>query len=573
MRAAFLALALLLAAAPAFAQSDTRKVALWHTNQAVLTTGNMAAGSSQKAQSEVMTQVEVALRRMGVPFTVFNMRDSTGGWASQMGATRPAGVADSTWFRQNGYMLNIMVLTSLGSSTTTDPVGVFTDARVRGNQTGSPMDGTWGTPTIIFSVFATNNAGIPYRSGANGTNSSSAPQFTKGAFADNGDSLSVVISPFYVLSTLPDSITKIIHAGDTLDATGVSAKAWRWRNSTYYYSFVDAGNPVPVLIGLADMFWLVGYAPRRKLNLHYTLDHIYPENTSYTAPSDSFFAYVRANGWRFSTMVKAHGAAFYPAAGTSEYAGALDPLRVKWNAIAREMRWPHVPHSHVVGVGNWMQSTSWNLTTWADSALKRQRWNFLERAISDTLMLPQAQGYERTIGFPSEDVAYPDLDIVAQNGYTDVRCVDTDSIYREPSLRAIRKVNVGQNSASYPAAFPNLPHRFFEPTTGRPIWIHAIMSHPGATGNLWEEQAGLNSSDIHGYTAANLRLVARAIWADADFYWHPNECLEQADASTTNPIAVYSRRLTYFLNRIKNICTVEPSYRPKYPRRSSIPRG
>jgi hypothetical protein len=33
------------------------------------------------------------------------------------------------------------------------------------------------------------------------------------------------------------------------------------------------------------------------------------------------------------------------------------------------------------------------------------------------------------------------------------------------------------------------------------------------------------------------------------------------------------RRLTYFLNRIANICTVEPSYRPKYPRRSSTPRG
>lgn len=567
MRALVAALAALLLATTAHAQSDDRWTAVFYN------TGNVTQGTDRTtgngvndSVSETNRHVLHAFNRMGVPIKFFDYADSANWW-KQLGeagitSTSP-NTPDSVRFRQAGCFMLVSVTGDITSGDNLDPVKYFQDGRQRGNQLTSPTSGRWGFPCLFFTTSGDNNAGVPFLNGAFQTTVGTHPRFTTHAFA-NGDSLSYVrdsqwqIQPGYL-----DSITVLIRS-DSLALSGAQGGkmiAWRWKASAYWYPTAASNNASIVLLGLAEAFRAAGYVPRQKLNLHWTLDHVYPV-THNTAPSDSFWAYNTRNGWRQSMAVKAHG---------DEHVAVPADMIAFWNPKLRAARMPHFPHSHVGGVGNYYLGTTWNFSTYADTGTIRQRWNFMERSISDTLGLPQAQGYERTIGFPGDGVHFPHLYMFAQNGYVALRSIVSDSIGHLSSLNAGRRVWIGQ--ANPASGFPPQPWRYVDPVTRRGIWVHGAFSHPGGDDSTWAMQPGTFGNDVQGYTYTHQLNVGRAILYDADFYWHPNENLQNPASSTDMPMNIYLRRLTYFLNRVKNIVTVEPSYRPKYPRRSSVPRG
>lgn len=560
-------LALLLVPSLALAQSDTRKVALFYTQGSVgegldRVTGNMAAGSSEKIISETNDLIRTALDRMGVPYTQFSLPDSAGGWARVMRATRPAGTADSTWFRANGYFMGIVIMNVAGSSDTQEPWNFFTDASnanggaaFRGVQRGSPMSGDWGIPIVVWSVQAATSAGAGLSNGiaaARGASSSAA--LARSAFS-NGDSLS--FRGFSVIwqksPAEAANVTPIIY-NDTLDATSGAMLAWRYKTSTYYYPTTDYANMPSILLGLAEGFRAAGYVPRRKLNIHMTLDHVFPANTR-TAVSDSFFAYVDKYNLRFSGAIKAH----------ANERTETEIMRAGW--LARKTRWPAYPHSHVVGVGNYFQGSAWNLVTFADTSTLRQRWNFMERAISDTIGFYPARAYERTIGFPGDGVHYPHMYVFAQNGYVAVRAGASDSIGHKAATTHKR---IFSRASTIVNGLGNmqLPRSYVEPISGRLMWIHDLDSHPSDGDSIWSEVSFTTFDDVNGKNVKWLGTISRAAISDADVYWHPESNLSGPDYH----MSTFMRRFVYFYGRVKNIVTVEPSYRPKNPRRSSIAR-
>jgi hypothetical protein len=352
-------------------------------------------------------------------------------------------------------------------------------------------------------------------------------------------------------------VTPIIYADSITGATKLAYKAWAYRSTTLYYPAVGYSDPTAIVLGLADLFRRANYTPARKLNLHMTIDHIIPEDVVRTAPSDTFFKYVEALNIRLSGATKPHA---------NERAGQNATLQNMWRAKAT--RWPAYPHCHVTGIGNYGDGGSWNFSTYADTSTIRQRWNFLERAISDTLQFFPAQGYDRTIGFPGDGVHFPHLYIFAQNRYTDIRAGASDSIGRSSSLHARRKV------ASRPLTAVNglgnymRPYLYIEPVSGRPIWIHDLDSFPGGSDTTWAQVSFLGGNDITGKCLKLASWTKPLVW-DQDVYWHANENLEGPD----DIMAVFMRRFTYFYGRTRNIITVEPSYRPLIPRRGGTPRS
>jgi hypothetical protein len=560
-------LALVLVASTAHAQSDARWAAVFYNTGNTVqgidrTTGNGAGDTVSETNRHVLH----FLARTGTPVRFFDYADSANWW-KQLGEAGPTstspGTPDSVRFRRAGCFLLVSVTGDITTGDNVDPLKYFQDGRQRGSQITSPMSGRWGFPCLFFTTLGDNNVGVPFVNGTISTNVATHPRFSTHAFA-NGDSLGFArLDQWQIQTGYLDSITVLIRS-DSLALTGAQGGkmiAWRWKASTYWYPTVAGNNPSIVLLGLAEAFRAAGYVPRQKLNLHWTLDHVYPE-THNTAPSDSFWAYNTRNGWRQSMAVKAHGL---------ERASVPAAMRALWDPKLKAARMPHFPHSHVNGVGNYYLGTTWNFSTYADTGTIRQRWNFLERAISDTLALPQAQGYERTIGFPGDGVHYPHLYIFAQNGYASIRSTTSDSIGHLSNINAGKRVHAGPSTV--PSSFPPTPWRYVDPVTRRGIWVHGLYTHPTGDDSTWALQPGTFGNDVQGYTYTHLLNVGRSILYDADFYWHPNENLQNPAASTDQPMSVYMRRLTYFLNRIANICTVEPSYRPKYPRRSSTPRS
>jgi hypothetical protein len=562
-------LALVLVASTAHAQSDARWAAVFYNTGNTVqgidrTTGNGAGDTVSETNRHVLH----FLARTGTPVRFFDYADSANWW-KQLGeagalATSNPGVPDSIRFRQAGCFMVVSVTGDISTGDNADPVKYFQDGRQRGSQLASPTSGRWGMPCLFFTTTGDNNVGTPFINGALATSVGTHPRFTTHAFA-NGDSLALARADQWQIQTAYlDSITVLIRS-DSLELSGTSGGkmvAWRWKNSAYWYP-VSSGalGSTWVLLGMAEAYRAAGYVPRQKLNLHWTLDHVYPV-THNTAPSDSFWAYNTRNGWRQSMAVKAHG---------TERGSVPDAMRALWDPKLKAARMPHFPHTHVTGVGNYFLGTTWNFSTYADTGTIRQRWNFMERAISDTLGLPQARGYERTIGFPGDGVHFPHLYMFAQNRYASIRSVTSDSIGHLSNLNAGRRVFSGPTTTS--SSFPPIPYRYVDPVTRRGIWVHGLYSHPGGDDSTWAMQPGTHGNDIQGYTYTHLLNVGRSILYDADFYWHPNENLQNPASSTDMPMSVYMRRLTYFLNRVKNIVTVEPSYRPKYPRRSSTPRG
>lgn len=570
------ALALTLLAVPAFAQSDTRKLAVFvfqgdEAQNYLRTTGTVNA--TAKPYNETHTEAMWALERMGVPVEFFEIADSANWWkklgeAGPLAANNP-GVPDSVRFRQAGFFGCLIVG---GNTSAALPfIRYFQSGTRRGSYYDSPLSGRWGIPTVVFTDGMENNAGAAFFNGGAyisvGVTSPTGVSYIRHGFkktaSDFGDTLDVGRSLKWQIATGQiDSIDVLIRS-DSLSLTGSAGgrmSAWKWKASTYYYPTGAAGTSIWTLLGLNTLFEAAGYTPRRKLNLHWTLDHPYPETITDTAPSESVWTYIDRNGWRWSAALKADGIA-----RTNQTAAMANYWRAKMNAAGIG----GYPHSHTTGIGNYFQATSWNLTTFADSALKRQRWNWMEAAITDTMRLRAAQGYERTIGFPGDGVYYPDLYIFAQNRYTDIRSFQSDSI-GITSGAANQHIYSGVNNLRT-SSFAAQPWPYVEATTGRTIWVHDLYTHPGDSTTVWSSMSSTFSNDIDGKMHGNQNALAKAILNDADFYWHPNYNLE--NSGIERPMQVIMRRWTYILGRLRRIVTVEPHYLNKTPRRTSIARG
>jgi len=555
MRMIFVLLCLLWAQG-AQAQSDTRKVAVWVTSGTSgqgtdRTTGNSATASGTGGLSKCHSVMIELLEQMGVPYDVFLFPDSANWGTSSATPTK----ADSTWFREQGYLGCAYCQRGMDSGNSFEAVEYFTDAAGnRGNQTGSLVDGNWGIPTVVFGVDVTSrSAAAGFENGAFGESSPSIESRQKGAFA-NGDSLEW----FCNQATKDPSQTVTVQAwgGDTLDGTATAMKAWRHRNSTYYYSIGsgppgDAWNsPVPILLGLAKLFEHAGYKPRQKLVFHLTVDHPAPTSQR-RALSDTFFTYVREGNWKFTAAIKAH---------TSEQIESDSDINTAfrpWKEGSNPNHWVGHPHSHINGVGNYHFS-DWNFATYADTATLYARWRFMEQAIRDTMLLPMARGYERTAMLPGGSMSFPHLYGLAQLGYSAVRAApNPDSIGLETTNQ---QVSSGQGQAGRPFLFvePKSAH------PGKAIWVVANISHPGSDDTTWSQVPNQSTNVAYiGRLAQHFAYLTVSIVWDNDFFWHGQENLEGPDEI----ISPFARRYLYLFNRLKDICEWRASFQPRIPRR------
>ena len=569
MRRLLLTLALLVAgAAPVGAQSDDRWVAIF-APQGTLGKGGDRYGDPGIAFGKNPHVVETMLRRMGVPFKVILLPDSAGGWARQIGDTRDTDEADSTHFRKNGCLGWVSFMTDHSQATslkgfTGEIRAVFTDAEGNtGVQRGSPTDGNWGIPGVMFLSSTGPTAVSGLLTGVTSGYGVSGHARNRSLFA-NGDS----ISTDNVCAHLPAAgeaanFTSLINLPD-YDASGDSLPtiAWLYKTSTLYYSVsVDPYmDPKMLMLGIADLFNRAGYTPRRKLNLHIDLDHPYPDATVQTAPSESLFKYTDAmvGQWKFGGAIEAH------ASETTGGANPDDPtLAARWKL--RSAQWPGDPHSHQY-MNFFPNSSTWNLSTFADSATKRARWNELVLAIRDTIRHVPARGFEATATFPDNNVYFPDLFIMASAGYTNIRSKSyttsgPDSLGTPASVNLRRWQQVpGPRTGSDPIATYGLPYAYIEPKTNKLLWVHDSVEHPISSDSLSTASTNFSVS-MEGFASRNLASMARmAIW-DGGQYWHPD-----LNVTRGRFMADFYRRFTYFYGRTKNILDVSPVYLPKTPR-------
>lgn len=573
MRRAILLAALLIAsAAPAWAQSDSRWVAIF-APEGTIGKGGDRYGDPNEWMGKTPHVVETIFRRMGVPYKVILLPDSAGGWSRQIGDTRDVDEADSTHFRKNGCMgwVSFMNAFSVGTSLKTftgEIRGVFTDAEGnRGVQRGCPLDGDWGIPGVMF-IAGSPVAGGTLLSGIASTYGVSGHPRNRSLFV-NGDSLSTDNTVAYLPAAgEAANFTPIINTPD-YDASGDSlpVNAWRYKTSTLYYSVTcdPYMDPKMILLGLADLFDRAGYRPRRKLNLHTDLDHPYPDATVETAPSESLFAYLDAYSvqWRFGGAIEAH------ASETTGGANPDDPvLAGMWKS--RSSRWPGDPHSHQY-MNFYPNSTTWDLSTFADSATKRARWNELVLAIKDTIRHVPARGYEMTATFPDNNVYFPDLYIMASAGYRDIRSKsfasgpDSTGAAKTVNLRRWQQVP-GPRPGSNPFSTYGLPYAYIEPKTNRLLYVHDSVESPTSSDSLSTAATDFSIS-MEGFASRNLSSMARmAIW-DGGYYWHPD-----LNVTRGRFMADFYRRFTYYFNRVKNILEVTPVYQPRTPRTGGTAR-
>lgn len=598
---AILAVAMLLPPIPSSAQSDLRKVLIMTSvgdgvNSAQQTTvvGN-TSGTAQRQIAEVHAMVRQELDRRGVPHMSFTFGDSLGGWRKSLGLAtgRPAGVADTTWLRQNGFMGVILVIPDMTTGASADAIRFMTGgtAASRGAQAGSWLDGSGGIPVTVISPYIDNNAGFPFVNGA-----STVPVFigdwalnSRHYFSDNGDSVAMIIDPVMQMDrNFQSDVTQIVASGDS-SSGGVKMSAWRYKNSVEYFVGVTTRTrPTMILIAMSRFFTRAGYIPMRKTTFHWTMDHLYPENTYNEAASDSFLAYINANKWRLQVPFKAHGVG----SNTSEYLnsdpnGNFPQMRLKWNEVAKRLRWPVHPHSHVNGVGNYFNGSpgngGWNYQTYADTSSVTgigAKWDFMERAIRDTIGIPLPLGPEKNIGFPGDGVHFPHLPIFANRGYTDIRVITSDSLgflndsaVPESLNRNIAmKVFSGPSNRNGYGYGSNMGYKYVAPN-GRSINIHGTYSFPGSADTTWA-QVILQAEGSQSYYTANataMHKMSRSIIENADFYSHPNENLENPIGGNM-PMSVLARRFQVYLNRISNIVEVAPHYTNDMPTRRMTPR-
>lgn len=562
MKKLALALALLCLPGLALAQSDSRKVAVfWQNGDNIGYDTQQGQFSNNGIQSYFMQIVLDCLNKMGVPYTIFNLQDSTGGWRSQMGSARPAGTADSTWFRQNGYLGCIFVnqRITLGVDTV-QPVKMFTSGTVVGVQRAGPLGGFWGIPTVAIMQNPANDSSAPWRSGAVQVTEGAGVNRHKGAFA-NGDSINLYTVYTYRKSETDScTVTPYIYGGDTLDATGTRMKAWRLNNSTWIFPYASGFNSqTVVLLALSTLFDEADYTVRRKLNFHITDDHVYP-NEFTAGVIDSFYAYMRFNRWKEVGLMCAESSSEYQTAPVLARA-AVDLNRDIYAAG------PH-DHQKYSAIGSWW---SYDLATWADSTKFRERINMAIASISDTLLYNLATGYEAFWVPPGTQLLYAHVPAIIQAGYRYLRTWTTDSTgvsanFSYP-LKLTNPTSFGYTAGYNAQSIPS-PYLYCDPVTKQLVWIVFSTSSIGSDDEVWADVPYNTVNAIEDKMSRFLGFMANMTIYDADWYWHSEQNLKgNAGAGSDLFMAAHMRHLTYLMGRIKNICTVKPIFHTKQPRR------
>lgn len=587
----FVLLALTLAST-AHAQSSTGKFAVFmqwpgSSGKAEKSTGVRSFGGNGYV-SQTNAVLTKMLGRMGVPYTIFDLADSAGGWARVMGATRPAGTADSTWFRQKGYIGQIFVLTAI--ETNSAPIRFFTDgASQRGTFAASPLAG-WSTPTLCFVSGIANNSDSSFTCGIESANGASgAAGLLRYWFHDNGDSVAFLPTssgsfPNAYLYNLEPSqsadVTRLVDMDTLSNGNGVAA--WRYKSNVYYVSTTVAMAPMWGLYGVSQLFRACNYTPKRKLNVHWSLDHVYPRSgtTWAAATSDTFFTYIRAMNLKFSGLYTGGNLPSSTGNGSGQDNTNTVYLSPKWDAFTssfpQQSPFMGMPHSHrtILGFSAGGAGANVDLTNFADTATTRGYFNMMERAVSDTMKVRPAKGFYKTIGMPNNQLFYPWVYILTQNSYTDLRVSSTDSIGFPASTNLYRAKRIASGPAFTVTASPTTnwgyappsPWWYGDPTDAsgrRGLWIHEEFTPLGDQDSTWANVVVIGATnDVNTKNTLWLSGWARAAIYDTDFYFHPQENLIGA-SNGDQIVNLQMRRTLYFYNRVSNIVTQDPAYRPR----------
>jgi hypothetical protein len=553
-------------------QSDTRKFAILYTQQHSTEGHGIYGGLTDTPAFDhewtglANDVVLEAFQKMGVPYDVILVPDS-----ASWGATTP-NESDAQWFADN-YAGIICYVGRMNVGWNRELVEYFQDGNSVGTVDESPLAGDWETPTLVFMSRCTQ--GESWEMGfTNYSDNTGAAQGMIGF--TNGDTLELEMTRQGWLDTTDtatmDSTTILLWADilstETQWQAGVSpssAVATKYRN-TYNYLIGQEDmvqKPVPVLLGLAKLFEVADYTPRRKLGLMITLDHpvpdigVFPPSvvTSRKVQYDSLMAHADQEGWQFNAQTTSWS-------GDTE--GQLDggwATTIGQDVKARGKQFHHVFHDHNVQM-NWgrVGVTPPTMDIWGgDSTIIRQRWNVLTNRMVDSLGIKLATGYEKLWGAPTGNTNRFYLPIVAQSGHYGFRAsrADPDSV----GYWSLPKYTVGTWD------LPQPPVLWADPKSDETMWAHAIYEWPSSTDTSWADAGGsgptFSNSTPTGYNALVMRNAAwAAIW-DGTLMWHLHANMLGPDPITTQMI----RRIRYLTERCSNILEVRPTISPKQPRR------
>lgn len=552
-------LALTLGAAAAHAQGDTRKLAVMvmtgRQGQGAL--GSIGAGDGSVASiysKDLYNNLFNILRDAGVPYDVIPFVDST-----RFGSNVAPGVDDSTWFRQQGYMALVWIQgpVGTGSGATKEPYTFFTAGATRGTQAVSPMSGRWSIPAYV--VMATNlesNTGFSFANGVKSDISGTAENNNRVIFT-NGDTLEYGFGTSKLVLQ-PNEASSVTVIARTDSANGVSLAAWRYATGSgagcYYWRGGFGSTPAALLLALGHLFENVGYRPPRKIPAMIVVDRPFPESPHVTK-LDTLLRTAKANGWvllgadnseEYTTSFRFAGGdtVANPSSGSWLAAQAPGVQSIYRNLDAMVF----VPQSHTNRIGNYTSGESWDQVGFSDTTLLRQRWNLLESRIADNYKLPLARGYYRHAIMPDAGISIMQAAAMSNGGYLTLR---SNTI--SDSGRAKRVV-----FGAVRGSFPVLPTG-----SSRPMWATWFTGLNGGGGDsaYANMEYAFSSNTYTGRMGELVSDLATVIARGGQMYVHGGPTLSGPDLTGVN----YSRRMTYFLNRVSSFVTVRPFVNTKQP--------
>ena len=385
----------------------------------------------------------------------------------------------------------------------------------------------------------------------------------------NGDTLEYEMTRAGLLLVANPTImgdTEILIWQDTLSTqsnweagvTGNHANATKYKDNLYTYIMGQEDpfdKPTHVLLGLAKMFDVAGYVPRRKLNLMMIIDHPILQSTNNVAQIDTLLAHAKEQGWRFNTQTMSWSGDPEGSSGYDSTAG----IRITDN----KERFLAVMHEHNLQMI--LGADELNIDG-SDSALVAGQWNFLTRRLADTLRVNMAKGQYKLWGPPSGQYLKRYLHILAQDDFYGFRVVagNPDSIGAEQTHN---RIHLGPWNRKWPPALGLFVNK--GGAKGGLMWMHQHREFPSSGSVTYADLAtqgeGFSVSTPEGYNAAVVvNAVQMAIWPGA-IMWHV-----QGNMSAAAPDLITSqfiRRLHYLTNRLSSILTVKPTVHFKEPRR------
>ena len=573
MRRLFLALALLILPSVAMGQSDTRKVALFYPQGGM---GYGGGGYSETYIQQARVTITRMLDRMGVPYDEFMFPDSAS-WGSD-------GVADSTWFREQGYLgiifAHYWIRPFDTASYSYEVYKYFKDEAGTVNWNTSPIGGQWSIPVV--SMFRNHRDNLMAGQGAAGSwaeASGGGASIVEGVFHDNDDSTSVGSTNFQQINPAESANVDIVIGQDQADPdTTGQMLAWTYKDNLLWIGDGQAVNGFGrVLFPVYAVSWLfteASYTPARRMSLHATIDHPLPRSPGALAETDSIVAYVNAMSWPINLAWRCHeweqtepdyflGTADSSRTFDVDAMGYLDHFKTAgWFTDGYA-----TPHAHIAGICDYAlrRGNPWyDLTAFTDTATVRDNFNRAIAAITDTLGLTYAQGYQRCFSPPTNVMRYKYLYIMGENGIYDLRANADDSLGVQPAVNLHSATQIIHSATDDPNGNWRRPFSWYDHKSGKVITFHELRSTiaPYDTTTTLANYAWYD--DLNGKTAGFIDGGLLAAINDMDWYWHHETNIGTDD----NYYKIFMRRFMYVYNRVSNIVELSDHYTPRTPRRS-----